>query len=123
MPTNTTTDNSPASSTQTPPTMQQGSQVQTSPVNLSETQIKQVQKQLKTAGLYKGEADGKMGAETKQAIQQFQQRQGLPATGQLDQQTMAALQSTQGSAGSTVSPNGSSPNAGGLNNDLNNNQR
>ncbi len=114
--------NSSASTTQTPSTMQQGSESQTAPVNVSENQIKQVQEHLKTAGLYNGKADGKMGPETKQALQQFQQQQGLQATGQLDQETMAALQSNQGNAGSTASPNGSSPNAGGLNNNLNNNQ-
>jgi peptidoglycan hydrolase-like protein with peptidoglycan-binding domain len=120
------TNHSSASSTQTPSTMQQ-SETQTASVNLSKNQIQQVQEQLKTAGLYtglyKGKADGKIGPETKQAIQQFQQQQGLQATGELDQQTMAALQGNQGSAGSSALPNGSRSNAGGLNNNLNNNQR
>lgn len=105
----------------------QQSETQTASVNLSKNQIQQVQEQLKTAGLYtglyKGKADGKIGPETKQAIQQFQQQQGLQATGELDQQTMAALQGNQGSAGSSALPNGSRSNAGGLNNNLNNNQR
>jgi peptidoglycan hydrolase-like protein with peptidoglycan-binding domain len=121
--TTTTPYNSPASSTQMPSTMQQGSETQTAPVNLSNNEIKQVQEQLKTAGIYKGKADGKMGPETKQAIQQFQQQQGLQATGELDQQTMAALQSNQGSAGPSALPNGSPSNPGGVNHNLNNNQR
>ncbi len=95
-------------------------QTQTAPLNLSENQIKQVQEQLKTAGFYKGEADGKMGPETKQALQQFQQQNGLQANGELDQQTMAALQSNQGSSGSS---NGSLPNNGRGSNDLNTNSR
>ncbi len=100
--------------------MQQGSE--TAALNLSQNQLKQVQEQLKTAGLYKGKADGRMGSETRQAIQQFQQQNGLQATGRLDQQTMAALQSNQGSVGSSASPNGAARNGAGSDN-LNNYQR
>ena len=72
-----------------------------------ESQVKQAQQQLKSAGLYKGTVDGKMGTDTQQAIEQFQQKHGLPATGTLDEQTMAALGST-GRAGSssTLTPAG-----------------
>src|ERR1700687_3692412 len=68
---------------------------------LPETQVKQAQQQLKAAGLYKGAVDGKMGTDTQQAIEQFQQKNGLPATGTLDEQTMAALQTNTGPAGSS----------------------
>jgi len=37
------------------------------------------------------EADGKLGPKTKAAIRQYQQRNGLQATGNLDSQTMARL--------------------------------
>jgi peptidoglycan hydrolase-like protein with peptidoglycan-binding domain len=68
-----------------------------------ESQVKQAQQQLKSAGLYKGAVDGKMGTDTQQAIEQFQQKHGLPATGMLDEQTMAALQGNTGRAGSSSS--------------------
>ena len=48
-----------------------------------ESQVKQAQQQLKSAGLYKGAVDGKMGSDTEQAIEQFQQKHGLLATGTL----------------------------------------
>jgi len=69
-----------------------------------ESQVKQAQQQLKSAGLYKGTVDGKMGTDTQQAIEQFQQQHGLVATGTLDEQTMAALQGSTGRAGSSASP-------------------
>jgi peptidoglycan hydrolase-like protein with peptidoglycan-binding domain len=73
-----------------------------------ESQVKQAQQQLKSAGLYKGAVDGKMGTDTQQAIEQFQEKHGLPATGTLDQQTMATLQGNTGRAGSssTMTPAG-----------------
>jgi len=88
----------------------------TTSVNASEDQIKAVQEQLKTAGLYAGDVDGIIGRQTKQALQEFQQQHGLQMTGRLDQQTLAALQSNTGQAGSTAAPsNGHAPRAGGLN--------
>jgi peptidoglycan hydrolase-like protein with peptidoglycan-binding domain len=93
------------------------------PVNASEDQIKAAQQQLKTAGLYNGSVDGKMGAETKEALQQFQKQHGLQATGALDQQTLAALQSNTGRAGSTAAPTGQPSTAGAYNNNSSNPHR
>jgi len=59
--------------------------------NLSSNQIRQAQQALDQKGFNAGRADGKLGPETKQALQSFQQSQGLQVTGQLDQQTMAKL--------------------------------
>src|SRR3954468_16600820 len=94
----------PSSATQTPysATMSQGPQGQGAAVNLSESQIEQIQQQLKGAGLYRGSVDGEMGPETKQAISQFQQQHGLNQTGVVDQQTMSALSTNQGGAGSSM---------------------
>ena len=64
--------------------------------------IKQAQQQLKSQGLYNGAIDGQMGPETASALSKFQQKNGLPANSELDQQTMAKLMGN----GST------SPNAG-----------
>jgi peptidoglycan hydrolase-like protein with peptidoglycan-binding domain len=94
--------------TQTPRSTAMPSQSTTTETAVPESQVKQVQQQLKSAGLYKGTVDGKMGSDTQQAIEQFQQKHGLPATGALDEQTMAALQSNTGRAGSssTLTPAG-----------------
>ena len=102
---------SPSTSSQMPSssTMSQGSQAQSAPVNLSESQIKQVQQQLKGAGLYRGSVDGEMGPETKQAISKFQQQHGLNQTGVVDQHTLSALSTNQGGAGSSMGTSGSQP--------------
>jgi peptidoglycan hydrolase-like protein with peptidoglycan-binding domain len=87
----------------------QGTQANAAPVKLSEPQLKQVQQQLKAAGLYNGAIDGRMGPETKQAVQQFQQQNGLQATGTIDHETVAALQNhpnaTTGTGSSTMNQN------------------
>jgi peptidoglycan hydrolase-like protein with peptidoglycan-binding domain len=97
----------------------QSSSAVTSPVNVSEDQIKAAQQQLKTAGDYKGSVDGKMGPEMKQALEQFQKQHGLQATGALDQETLAALQSNSGQAGSSTTSTGQTSTAGGYNNSSN----
>jgi len=80
-----------------PQSAQQQSQAQPmqpnnqSQANLSSSQIRQAQQALDQKGFNAGRADGKLGPETKQALQSFQQSQGLQVTGQLDQQTMAKL--------------------------------
>jgi peptidoglycan hydrolase-like protein with peptidoglycan-binding domain len=97
-PYNSSTNTQTPRSTAMPP---QNTQSETSSVAGSESQVKQAQQQLKSAGLYKGAVDGKMGSDTQQAIEKFQQTHGLPATGTLDEQTMAALQGSTGRAGSS----------------------
>lgn len=65
-------------------------------------QVKQAQQELQSAGLYNGKVDGIDGPETRQAVKSFQQKNNLPQTGKLDQQTMAALQSGSSSSGSST---------------------
>jgi hypothetical protein len=60
-------------------------------INLSRDEIRQVQTMLNQKGFNVGEPDGVLGERTRAALMQFQQRQGFHATGQIDQQTMAAL--------------------------------
>ncbi len=106
---------------------EQGMQA-TAPEHLSQAQLKQVQQKLKDQGLYKGEIDGQMGPNTKQAVEQFQQKNDLQATGRLDQQTLAALDvnlngmngnnGTVGEGSSTL-PSNQPANAGDLNNGSN----
>ena len=84
------------------------------PATASRSEIQQAQQQLKSQGLYHGTVDGVMGPETQTAVMAFQRQQGLPATAQLDQQTMSAL-SGGGAAGGT-SPTGGmqQPGAAGM---------
>ena len=89
------------------------------PVHLSQSHLRQVQEQLKTAGLYKGEIDGRMGPDTRRAIATFQEQNGMQNTGRLDQQTLAALDNggnagTNGE-GSSALPGSQPSRAGGLN--------
>ena len=53
--------------------------------------VRQVQAALQQQGLYRGTVDGVWGPRTQGAVQSFQQSHSLSATGQLDSQTMAAL--------------------------------
>jgi peptidoglycan hydrolase-like protein with peptidoglycan-binding domain len=80
--------------------------------------VKQAQEKLSAAG-HEVQADGKMGPKTQAAVKEFQQKEGLQASGQLDQQTLAALEigtpegTTSSSAGSSSSgASGGSSSAG-----------
>lgn len=54
-------------------------------------QIRQVQETLSDKGYEVGPVDGIMGPQTSGALREFQQDEGLAATGQPDQQTLEAL--------------------------------
>ncbi|MBV8099627.1 MAG: peptidoglycan-binding protein [Verrucomicrobia bacterium] len=73
-------------------------------MNLPGSEIKQAQQQLRDQGLYNGKIDGVMGPQTKQALQQFQQKNGLPVTATLDQQTMDKLSGAGAGQGSSMPP-------------------
>jgi peptidoglycan hydrolase-like protein with peptidoglycan-binding domain len=84
---------------------QQGATQQQSQSQNPET-VKQVQEKLSAAGLDVGQPDGKIGPKTQAALKQFQEKEGLQASGQLDQETLAALEigtpeGTSSSAGSS----------------------
>jgi peptidoglycan hydrolase-like protein with peptidoglycan-binding domain len=53
--------------------------------------LQQVQEKLRAAGAYQGRADGVWGPESQQALERYQQRNGLQVTGQLNQATAATL--------------------------------
>jgi peptidoglycan hydrolase-like protein with peptidoglycan-binding domain len=59
--------------------------------NLSKDDIRWAQVELRTIGLYKGSLDGVAGPETKRALLEFQENNGLERTAALDQQTADAL--------------------------------
>jgi peptidoglycan hydrolase-like protein with peptidoglycan-binding domain len=74
-------------------------------MRLSSSEIRQAQEQLRDQGLYRGSIDGVLGPQTKQAIQQFQSKNGLPVTATLDQQTMNKLLGNTGMGqGSSMPP-------------------
>jgi peptidoglycan hydrolase-like protein with peptidoglycan-binding domain len=60
-------------------------------MRMSADEVRQAQQKLKDDGDYAGQVDGKMGPKTAQAIKKFQQSNGLPQTGHLDQQTASKL--------------------------------
>ena len=71
----------------------------------SQAEIQQAQQQLRARGLYNGPIDGTLGAETRRAIGQFQKKNGLTETANLDQATMHSLLGNSGpGAGSTMPP-------------------
>ncbi len=61
--------------------------------------VKQVQQALSAQGFDPGPADGKWKTKTESALMLFQEAQGMQATGQLDQQTLASLGISGAAAG------------------------
>jgi peptidoglycan hydrolase-like protein with peptidoglycan-binding domain len=89
--------------------------------------VKQVQEKLSAAGLDVGQPDGKIGPKTQAALKQFQEKEGLQASGQLDQETLAALQigtpeGTSSSAGSSSPSSAAGGSSAGSSSDSSANQ-
>jgi peptidoglycan hydrolase-like protein with peptidoglycan-binding domain len=72
--------------------------------NPSKDEIRQAQRALNDKGFKAGRADGMMGPQTKQALRNFQSKQKLKSSGQLDGATMAALGMNAGANGSNSGP-------------------
>lgn len=60
-------------------------------MGLNRMQVEQMQEELASRGLYRGEIDGIAGPQTMAALRQFQQQQGLSANSGLDDATRQAL--------------------------------
>jgi peptidoglycan hydrolase-like protein with peptidoglycan-binding domain len=60
--------------------------------------IKQAQEKLSSKG-HDVQADGVLGPKTQAALKEFQQKEGIQASGRLDQETLAALGVDEASAG------------------------
>ncbi|HEY7576885.1 MAG TPA: peptidoglycan-binding domain-containing protein [Acetobacteraceae bacterium] len=58
---------------------------------LSPAMIRKVQQNLKQAGLYNARVDGVWGPQTEAAVRDYQQQHNMNATGELDQQTLDAM--------------------------------
>lgn len=59
--------------------------------NLDQSTVMQLQDALNQQGFNPGPTDGMIGPQTQSALRQFQQSKGIEASGQADQQTLAAL--------------------------------
>ncbi|MEW5726634.1 MAG: peptidoglycan-binding domain-containing protein, partial [Pseudomonadota bacterium] len=62
---------------------------------LDESMVRQIQQQLQGQG-FEVQTDGIFGPNTRQALRQFQQEQGMQATGRVDMNTLAALGVVEG---------------------------
>jgi peptidoglycan hydrolase-like protein with peptidoglycan-binding domain len=72
--------------------------------------ITRAQRQLSALNIYSGPIDGtaRVGGPTQLAIQRFQTREGLPATGTLDAATVARLEAAVPNPGGPAAPGGAS---------------
>jgi peptidoglycan hydrolase-like protein with peptidoglycan-binding domain len=79
--------------------------------SMSPSMIKQVQQKLKQQGHDVGAVDGMWGPKTQAALREFQQQQGMQASGELDQETLAAL-GVQAGSGSQAQGGGAAQSGG-----------
>ncbi len=90
--------------------MEQQSQQQAQNPAQNPEVVKQAQEKLSAAGLEVGQPDGIVGPKTQAALKEFQEKEGLQASGQLDSETLAALEigtpegTTSSSAGASSPP-------------------
>jgi len=92
-----------------PSARQEQPQQQSAAPGVEQSTIKQAQEKLSTKG-HDVSADGVLGPKTQAAVKEFQEKEGIQASGQLDQETLAALGVSEGSAGTGASsPSSESP--------------
>lgn len=63
----------------------------TSGTGYNSSTVREVQQALKDKGIEVGPVDGIFGPKTQSAVREFQQKEGISATGRIDRQTLAAL--------------------------------
>ena len=64
---------------------------ETAPMHMKSSTLMEAQKKLNQEGFDAGRADGRWGTKTAEAVKSFQEKNNLPATGKLDEQTLAEL--------------------------------
>jgi peptidoglycan hydrolase-like protein with peptidoglycan-binding domain len=113
-----TTSGSTSSDQTTTSSQQQGSKAMgsTSTEQSNPTLVRSAQQALKQKGYDVGSIDGQLGPSTESALRQFQEKEGLPRSGNLDQETLSKLgvNENQGSMegqGSMQSPSSGSQGA------------
>lgn len=60
-------------------------------MEMSQTEVQQMQETLRDLGYFSGPADGRRGPRTREALRDFQTDQGLPITGSLDPLTVSRI--------------------------------
>ncbi len=93
------------------PYMANSSPSGTAAARVTRSEVRQVEQKLRGEGLYHGRIDGLMGPETSQALRRYQQKNGLPATARLDQDTLNRLLGADGGQGSSA-PGALTPSSG-----------
>ncbi|HEV8142329.1 MAG TPA: peptidoglycan-binding domain-containing protein, partial [Methylomirabilota bacterium] len=86
-----------------------------SPATGPDEMVKAAQQALKEKGHNPGSVDGRMGPKTQQALRDFQNAQGIQATGELDAKTMVSLgiePARTSSAGESTTAGSASPATG-----------
>jgi len=73
------------------PAFAKQSRNETAPIHMKSSTLMEAQKKLNQEGFDAGRADGKWGTKTAEAVKSFQEKNNLPATGELDEQTLADL--------------------------------
>jgi peptidoglycan hydrolase-like protein with peptidoglycan-binding domain len=90
-----------------PSARQEQPQQQSTAPGVDQGTIKQAQEKLSSKG-HDVQADGVLGPKTQAAVKEFQQKEGIQASGRLNQETLAALGVDEGSAGTGSSSPASS---------------
>jgi peptidoglycan hydrolase-like protein with peptidoglycan-binding domain len=59
---------------------------------ISKDNVKLVQQRLQAEGMYAGPVDGELNAQTEAALRHYQEKQGIPTSGAVDEATLRELQ-------------------------------
>jgi peptidoglycan hydrolase-like protein with peptidoglycan-binding domain len=59
---------------------------------INKDNVKLVQERLKAEGVYAGPVDGELNAQTEAALRHYQEKQGIPTSGAVDEATLKELQ-------------------------------
>ena len=81
-------------------------------MNGAASQTKEVQQRLKADGLYNGRIDGIVGPETRRAVAEFQQQNGLRRTARLDRNTLDRLLGQNQAPNQAMGASETTPNQG-----------
>jgi peptidoglycan hydrolase-like protein with peptidoglycan-binding domain len=93
-----------------PSARQEQSQQQSTAPGVEQETIKQAQEKLSSKG-HDVQADGVLGPKTQAALKEFQEKEGIQASGRLDQETLSALgvEESSSGTGSSSPASGTSP--------------
>jgi peptidoglycan hydrolase-like protein with peptidoglycan-binding domain len=78
-------------------------------ISTGEADVRKIQEALNQQGFNVGDADGKLGRRTKEALIAFQKQHGFRTTGKVDRQTLQALTASAASPAGPSAPAASAP--------------